>query len=129
MHDSSPSRGSNRRVEESHEPSHSRRRTYRGTPTPLSLRGGCSATRWAVPRVPSCCCLALRDRTDEATRRPQLDTCQNPDSPAPRAGDVAASDHQQGSGELMLVVLILVVFAVVVLRSEERRVGKECRSR
>jgi hypothetical protein len=41
--------------------------------------------------------------------------CQNPENPAPRAGGVAASDHQQESGEPMITVLISVVFVVVVL--------------
>src|SRR6266496_1302494 len=104
-----------RQVEEFHESSHSRRRTCRGPMPLVSLRGGCSAALWAVPRVPGCCCLASRDRTGEEPRRSRLETCRNPESPALRTGDVAASDHRQGSGELMLTALILVVFAVVVL--------------
>ena len=53
--------------------------------------------------------------TDQPPRHSQLDTRRNPESPALRADGVVASDHRQGSGELMLTVLILVVFAVFAL--------------
>src|SRR6202043_3067891 len=66
-------------------------------------------------RMPGCRPLAPRDRTDEAPRRSRLDMCRNPESPVPRTGGVPASDHRQGSGELMLTALILVVFAAVAL--------------
>ena len=54
-----------------------------------------------------------RHETARSSRRaaPTLDTRRNRESPALRMGGVAASDHQQGSGELMLTALILVVFA------------------
>jgi hypothetical protein len=104
-----------RRVEGIHEPPDPHRRPCRGPAPPVSLRGGCSAALRPVPRVPGNRGLATRDLTVEPSRHSPLDTCQDRGSPALRASDVAASDHQQGSAELMLTVLILVVFAAVAL--------------
>jgi hypothetical protein len=76
--------------------------------------------------------LATRDRPDEVPNKPELDMWQDREVPIPYVVDVAASEHQQGSKELMLtmlmlvaagtggIILILLVVIVVAIRQEPR---------
>ena len=100
---------------ELYEPPDSHRRPCRGPAPPVYVRDGCSAALWPVPRMPGSRGLAMRGRTFEPSRRSPPDTGRIRESPALRASGVAASDHQQGSGELMLTALILVVVVAVAL--------------
>lgn len=94
--------------------------------------GGYSAAQQPMPQMPGRCDLAARGRPAELPDQPDLDVRQKREGPIPYVDGLTASEHQQGSRELMLtalllvstavggVILILLVVVVVAIRQEPR---------